>query len=324
MKILFVDHSADHQQLAQAIERTGASVIHATGPEDARQQFASQRPDLVLIDGTLPEGAAFACARTLRADAPPEAWTPIIFLAAAGQEHALELAIDAGCDDFLNKPVSATILQAKMRSMQRMVQMHASMRALTRQLDSSNRALQRLSSCDGLTGVANRRHFDTVLRQEWRRASRQADSLALLMCDVDHFKAYNDSLGHPAGDECLRWIAGILQQKAARAGDLVARYGGEEFALILPATDLAGAEGLAERIREQLHAQPLSHPASPLGRVTLSMGIALATPSASSEPAWLVQRADCALYQAKQAGRDCTRSILLADLCPENQATTQN
>ena len=306
MKILFVAGSVDHAQTTRAIEQTGAYVLHVSTQEEALGTFPALNPDLILIDSSLANGAAFVCIRALRAAAPPEDWTPIIFLAGIGHESEIELAIDAGGDDFLNQPLSTNVLRAKMRSIQRLVQMHASMRALTRQLDSSNRALQRLSACDGLTGVANRRHFDTTLGQEWRRAGRQGEPLALLMCDVDHFKAYNDSLGHPAGDDCLRRIANTLQHQAARSGDLVARYGGEEFALILPATDLPGAERIAEKIHTRLQTEALHHPQSPVGRVTLSIGIACATPAANQVAAELVHQADQALYLAKQSGRNCS------------------
>lgn len=168
--------------------------------------------------------------------------------------------------------------------------------------------LQRLSQQDGLTGLYNRRYFDRQLLGEWRRLSRSGQSLALLMLDIDHFKAYNDQLGHLAGDDALRKVAGALQTCMQREGDAACRYGGEEFALILTDTDLDGAEHVARRVHELVAGLELQHPASPLGRLSLSIGVVATTPSTDEEPTVLVERADQALYQAKHAGRNRSSS----------------
>jgi diguanylate cyclase (GGDEF)-like protein len=159
---------------------------------------------------------------------------------------------------------------------------------------------------DGLTQIPNRRRFDEYLSQEWTRHIRMQRPLSLLVCDVDHFKLYNDTQGHQAGDECLRAVAKAINQ-CFRSGDLVARYGGEEFAMVLPQTDRTGAVQVAERVRSAVAAAALPHPASVVSRqVTISIGVATMTPSPSgaSDPGILIEEADRQLYLAKKRGRN--------------------
>jgi diguanylate cyclase (GGDEF)-like protein/PAS domain S-box-containing protein len=172
-------------------------------------------------------------------------------------------------------------------------------------LQESNAQLLVLNGQDALTGIANRRRFDAALQQESERLARVGMPLALLMIDVDHFKTYNDQYGHPAGDECLRHIARLLQRHARRPGDLVARYGGEEFAILLPNTDHAGARRLAEDVRAALVASMMPHQGNPAGIVTVSIGLhAVAAGDEHHGANWLVESADQALYAAKAAGRN--------------------
>ncbi|GLK87602.1 sensor domain-containing diguanylate cyclase [Pseudomonas turukhanskensis] len=166
--------------------------------------------------------------------------------------------------------------------------------------------LQHLSQRDGLTGLYNRRFFDHQLHSEWRRLQRIGAPMSLLMLDVDHFKAYNDQLGHLAGDDALRKVATALQSCLLRDGDAVCRYGGEEFALILANTDQAGAELIAARIHHALAELHLPHPGSPLSCLTASIGLSTVTPNRDSHPDSLVAHSDQALYQAKHQGRNCT------------------
>lgn len=166
-------------------------------------------------------------------------------------------------------------------------------------------ALQQLATLDSLTGLANRRSFDDKLHSEWNRARRQHGPLALIMADVDYFKAYNDHYGHQGGDECLRAVAAILECQAFRAGDMSARYGGEEFAIILPNTEFAGAREVAERIRAGIEAAALPHGGSAVADcVTISLGVAALVPDVDGQPGDLVAIADQALYSAKRAGRN--------------------
>ena len=172
-------------------------------------------------------------------------------------------------------------------------------------LREANRLLEAQATTDGLTGIANRRHFDRELAREWGRHARDASPLSLLLVDVDHFKRYNDARGHLAGDDCLREVARTLRETVCRPGDLVARYGGEEFAAVLPETDREGAMAVADLVRERLRLRTLPHGAAGAGpHVTLSVGGASMIPPAGVPAARLIERADRALYQAKAAGRD--------------------
>ncbi len=176
---------------------------------------------------------------------------------------------------------------------------------INRRLAESNRELQRLSRRDGLTGIANRRHFDEYLQLEWRRAERDGRPLALLIADVDHFKAYNDVYGHQAGDESLRRVAQAIDAQLSRSIDVAARYGGEEFAVILPETPLAGALNIAERMRGAVMGLRIRHEASNVSEfVTVSIGAASIIPQRGESPDRLVGAADQALYDAKQGGRN--------------------
>ncbi len=174
-----------------------------------------------------------------------------------------------------------------------------------RQLQAANRELAALARRDALTGVANRLQFDETLESEWRRARRSRQPLALVIVDVDHFKAYNDACGHPAGDACLAAVAETLRKSAHRAGDLVARYGGEEFAVILPGLEASRALERAEAMRRAVELCGLPHPTSPTAAVvTVSCGVAARLPQRQETARALVQEVDEALYRAKGAGRN--------------------
>lgn len=166
--------------------------------------------------------------------------------------------------------------------------------------------LQRLSQQDGLTGLYNRRYFDQRLQAELRRLRRAGAPLTLLLLDIDHFKAYNDALGHLAGDDALRKVSAVLQDSLQREGDAACRYGGEEFAIILAGTGLEGGEHVAARIHAGIAALELSHPASPLERLSLSIGLAVLDPVRDEQPGELIARCDQALYSAKHEGRNRT------------------
>ena len=171
-------------------------------------------------------------------------------------------------------------------------------------LEAANKHLTALATVDSLTGIANRHLFDTALAQEWQRTVRTAGVIGLLFLDVDHFKAFNDLYGHPAGDQALFQIAQTIEEVARRPGDVAARYGGEEFAVILPDTDIVGCFEVAERIRKQVINLQIAHSGSATGQITISIGAACMYPLADHEPASLVKQADEAVYQAKATGRN--------------------
>lgn len=176
---------------------------------------------------------------------------------------------------------------------------------MSRTLRNHVAELQRISSLDGLTGIANRRAFDTRLEQEWSRALRHHTPLALMLIDIDYFKRYNDALGHQAGDHCLREVAALMQQEMKRPTDMVARYGGEEFVVLLPETDSFGAGIVALKLREALQQRAIPHPASDISPiVTMSIGVNAVTPAYGEYPHALIESADRALYEVKRTGRN--------------------
>ncbi|HEL4244937.1 GGDEF domain-containing protein [Stenotrophomonas maltophilia] len=188
-------------------------------------------------------------------------------------------------------------------------------RSILLQVDLMERqaSLDQLARQDGLTGVANRREFDALLLAEWNRARRTGTELALLLVDIDHFKAFNDQHGHPAGDRCLQAVAAVLKVIAGRGGDSVARYGGEEFAVIVPASPLSGVLALAERLREAVEGLPL-----PEGRVSISIGVGYLHPPALASAGQLLADADAGLYAAKRAGRN--RVVLHAQVLDDEDS----
>lgn len=180
----------------------------------------------------------------------------------------------------------------------------ATLERTNERLREANRMLQQLSLLDALTSIPNRRYFEEYFNQEWRRAARNRKDLSLVMVDIDHFKAFNDTYGHQAGDECLKQVARALNSVLKRQSDFVARYGGEEFAIVLPDTDLNGAVLLAEKMLEQVITLQLEHSQSDTSEwLTISAGVASTVPRPGANQAVLVAEADHALYQAKQSGR---------------------
>jgi diguanylate cyclase (GGDEF)-like protein len=235
--------------------------------------------------------------------ASADAWVPIIFLSSSEYDQDLKRAIECGGDDYLTKPVSAVVLGAKIRALQRLDRMHRKLAEVSSELAATNRRLEALSQQDSLTGLANRRSFDSRMALQFAHAVRRGEPLCVAICDVDHFKSYNDRYGHPAGDQCLRRVAAALAQCCRRATDLVARYGGEEFAVMLPDTTLEGALKLMDAARLSVESsRPGGGEAG--GTVTLSAGVALWDRERDATIESLLVRADAALYRAKDLGRN--------------------
>lgn len=175
----------------------------------------------------------------------------------------------------------------------------------THELFTANKKLECLAKLDSLTGLANRRHFDEMLKNEISRAARKNDPLSLLMCDIDYFKQYNDAYGHIAGDECLKKIGACFNVSFKRASESPSRYGGEEFAVILPDTESEEAMRLAEELRQAIAKLEIPHSDSKVSEhITISIGVATFNLDRQTRPDELIRAADEALYRAKEAGRD--------------------
>jgi diguanylate cyclase (GGDEF)-like protein len=304
-KVLIVDDSDTIRAvLANSVRSMKLEPVLADCGEKAVELFAAERPSLVLLDVNMPGIDGYETARRIRALLPDE-WVPIIFLSASEADQDLERAIECGGDDYLVKPVSPVVLTAKMRALQRLDQMRRKLVEVSNDLSASNQRLEELSHQDSLTGIANRRAFDFLLERQFREAKRRSEPFSVALCDVDHFKAYNDHYGHLAGDDCLKQIAAALARACKRPTDVAARFGGEEFALLLPETTGEGALAVVERVRQELAALGIAHAGSLTSScVTLSAGIASFSPERDIASRDLTVRADAALYRAKQLGRN--------------------
>ncbi len=319
MRFLVVDDERDILALISLLLTTAgyADVVEAASAEEAYAYLRLAEPGraavdvgLVLMDMTLPGDDGTAAVARIRAD-PRYSDLPMIMVTARGEDASLQRAFDAGVTDYIRKPFGRVEFLARVRAAaalkQELDQRKARERDLMRtaeQLQATQRVLERLSLSDGLTGLANRRCFDDTLSREWERALRDFTPVGLVMCDLDYFKAYNDSYGHPAGDQVLRSVAQALEGAIHRTADLAARYGGEEFVMLLPETDAEGARVVAELAREGVQALALPHREGPAGVVTVSMGVAAMRPSHGARAEQLVADADAALYRAKQQGRN--------------------
>ncbi|MDC8760931.1 diguanylate cyclase [Janthinobacterium fluminis] len=269
------------------------------------------QPTVILQDLVMPAADGHDLIRGYRAE-PGLASVPVIVLSSKEDAQMKALSFGLGANDYLVKLPDKVELLARIRhhsgahiSRLQRDQAFRFLRESQKNLADANIELQKLAALDGLTGIANRRRFDETMQIEWQRGQRHRQPLSLLMCDVDSFKLYNDTYGHPAGDSCLKKVAAVLTEHLKRPADLAARYGGEEFALILPDTELDGALSIAQACRRQLETLRLDNPQTrPFGVVTMSIGVARAVPSPASSMEKLIERADKALYAAKQGGRN--------------------
>lgn len=305
LRILLVDDQHSHRMaLAAGLRAGGHTLIEADNAKDALRLFVVERPDVVLLDVEMPGFNGHWAAREMRL-AETGHWTPIIFLSGLVGDRDLATGIAAGGDDYLFKPVSAVVLQAKLTAMQRLCGLHRQLLTLTDELRSTNAELQVLSVKDPLTGLTNRRGLDVRLEEELRAARRDQTALTLILIDVDNFKLYNDSAGHLQGDQCLRRIGSMLGETCRRPRDLVARFGGEEFVILLPGTSHSGAMIFAKALRRTMHQLALPHPGlNGQTCVTMSGGISTSMPDGGTTVESLLSRADAALYTAKGLGRD--------------------
>lgn len=317
--ILIVDDVPDNIDLLRSLlTRRGFSTQSAPNGEIAVALAESTLPELVLLDVCMPCMDGYQVCEKLKANSATKD-IPIIFVSALDDLPDKIKAFKVGGVDYITKPFHSTEVIAR-------IELHLSLRRLQKQLEQqnerlrdeirdrraaetalqlANQELQRLAHLDGLTQVANRRGFDSSLSYEWRRLTREQQPLALVLCDVDCFKRFNDTYGHQSGDECLRQVAGAIGLATKRPGDLVARYGGEEFAVILPNTPTQGALKVAKDIQRAIADLNITHQGSLVSQfVTISIGVAVITPLSDVSSIHLVTAADRALYRAKAEGRD--------------------
>ena len=289
-RLLVVDDQPINIQTLYQIFHIDHEVFMATSGEQALEFCRNTPPDLILLDVVMPGMDGLEVCRQLKADSAT-ADIPVIFVTAQSDPDDETNALGAGGVDFIPKPVNPAVVRARVKT-------HLTLKA-------QSDLLRRLAFIDGLTGVANRRAFDEALHAEWRHCQRRHSPLALIMIDIDHFKAYNDRYGHQDGDACLQAVAKALEKAFGRSHDLVARYGGEEFVCLMPECDRLAGQAKAEELCRAVAALGIPHDASATAPVvTISLGVAAVVPDNNSSPVWLLATADAALYQAKSSGRN--------------------
>lgn len=310
--ILVVDDSQDSLLLLETI-LNGAGYKDVCLARSAIEGFkllgvdehgTGEKFDLILMDLLMPDIDGIEACRQIKAVKSLQD-IPIIIVTANPEIENLPLAFEAGAIDYLTKPFMELELLARVHSVLKLKSEMDRRKEVTRQLEDANEELKLLSSLDGLTGIANRKHFDEILDKEWRRCLRYTKPLSLVFMDIDYFKNFNDKYGHLAGDDCLKQVTKSVNDLLKRPGDLIARYGGEEFAIVLPDTNSEDASKLAENTRNAIESLNIPHSDSQTSRfVTCSLGVATVFPKNYMSPTDLIDVSDKALYKAKHNGRN--------------------
>lgn len=288
--ILIVDDEPINIEVLAAILESDYEVVFATDGARAIELAENVRPDLILLDVVMPGMDGYEVCTRLKSN-KATAGIPVIFATALGDREAETRGLELGAVDYVTKPINPPTVRMRIRNQV--------------ELKRARDELFRLASTDSLTGLANRQHFDDRLETECRRQQRSQSELSAIFLDIDHFKAFNDAYGHPAGDGCLRQIGAALAGAMRRTADLAARYGGEEFTCILPETTEFGARVVAEQIAAGIARLAIPHANSLVApHVTASIGAFTVPASARFTAADLLRAADQCLYRAKESGRN--------------------
>src|SRR5882724_7366274 len=304
-RILIVDDHEDNIELLRArLEARGYIVDGANDGQQALEQVEKVCPDLILLDVMMPKMDGMEVVRRLKAKiaAKELPFIPVIMQTALDSTENKVEGLDAGADDYITKPINFAELEARVNSLLRIKALQSSLSARERELSELNDKLRQISLTDGLTQIENRRSLEDRLHDMWQHSVRLLEPIALVMCDIDKFKAVNDQYGHQAGDSVLKEFAQLLKGEA-REIDRVGRYGGEEFLLILPGTVLDAAVTFAERLREKVEHHIFTYAGGTLCR-TMSCGVAGSPHPRVKDQEALLKASDDALYVAKETGRN--------------------
>lgn len=288
--ILIIDDDINLIRMLSEILKNFGRIFFANSGEMGIRVAREQKPDLILLDVTMTPMDGYEVCRLLKDDEATRNIAIIFVTANSGMDSEIA-CLDAGAVDFISKPLNPPVVQARVRTHLRLIH------------DSA--ALERLAQRDALTGLYNRGYFDKSIDAEYKRLQRHQLPLGIALVDIDHFKNYNDTYGHIAGDMTLRAVAEALQLATKRPGELVARYGGEEFVVLLPQVDAAVLMQYGQMICDAVSALQIPHKASSCAEcVTISVGLAVEVPHVNSSPQATIASADRALYRAKENGRN--------------------
>ncbi|NLG53844.1 MAG: diguanylate cyclase [Clostridiales bacterium] len=289
-KILIVDDSAMVLKILYDMLKNEYVVIQAKSGEEALQLAVREIPDLILLDVIMKDMDGYQVCKVFKSD-PLTKNIPIIFVSGLNEQNDEKKGLELGAIDYITKPFSEPIVKIRIKN-------HLELKAY-------RDFLEQISSLDGLTGIYNRRYFNTYYLREWERAIRERTPISLIIIDIDRFKEYNDNLGHLAGDECLKKISGSIGNSLFRKNDIACRLGGEEFICVLPNTDLPDAVCIAERIAADIEKLNIPHEYSDVKPIiTVSMGVGTIIPIENYSYIEFLNMTDRLLYHAKKSGRN--------------------
>ncbi|GBU20820.1 diguanylate cyclase response regulator [Fibrobacteres bacterium R8-0-B4] len=289
LSILIVDDEKSNIDVLTHILRDKYKLFIAKNGEGALKIARDNLPNLILLDVIMPEMDGFEVLAQLKASEHTNK-IPVIFITGQDSKEAEINGLSKGAVDYITKPFNNMIVDARVNTHMKIVE--------------QMRIIERMSIMDELTELPNRRYFNDQLAREWGRAIRETLSISLLIIDVDKFKVYNDTFGHPQGDTLLHTVAGVFKESLKRPADFVARWGGEEFIMLLPGSDLEGAINVAERVRSSVESTIIPCIDGTSTSATVSIGVNSERPIIHLPAAGFVSRADKALYEAKESGRN--------------------
>lgn len=304
MRILLVEDSRTIRAvIKECLKGMWHEIIEIDNGQDALSYCMTNNVDLILMDVEMPIMNGVDTTKAIRAYKKTD-WFPIIFLSSNSDDESFVTGILAGGDAYLPKPINHLRLQLTIVAMERIYIMRQELHRTQKELEKVNKDLDRMAHYDQLTKLANRRHFDETLSQQFALAKRNKTPLSMIICDIDFFKVYNDTYGHQEGDNCLAKVAAIIAEQINRPTDLACRYGGEEFTVILPNTPLKSALKIAENMREAVFCAKIPHRGSKIApNVSLSLGVSTYY-GQFNEDHELTKSADEALYTSKGNGRN--------------------
>ena len=287
--VLIVDDENSNIMALTHILSPDYAVYAAKNGQNAVTAAEKHLPDVILLDIVMPEMDGYAVMSALKNSETTQK-IPVIFITGLSNADDEEKGLKMGAADYISKPFSPAIVKLRVNNQIKML--------------NQFRIIEQISMIDQLTSIPNRRGFDSRMDMEWIRAIRENTPTSILIMDVDKFKVYNDTYGHQQGDVVLQAVAKTVSQSLNRPGDFAARWGGEEFVVLLPNTDLAGAQNIAEKIRLNISKAVIPCVDSTETKVTVSIGVKTQLPGQGVSRENLLAEADKALYQAKESGRN--------------------
>ena len=288
--ILIIDDTPMQIRLLSDILMLDYDVLVATTGRKGLKLAAESGVDLILLDIVMEDMSGYEVIEALK-NCPVARDIPVIFITAEESKESEEKGLSAGAVDYISKPFTGVLVRARV--------------GLQMKLIDQMRTIRKLSMYDSLTDVRNRRGFNVVMQEHWRRSMDSGKLIAMIILDIDDFKGFNDRYGHSIGDVCLKVVAGALSRTIRTVElDYVFRWGGEEFAIILPSTSLEDACVLAERLRATIEKEPIATGEGVTVTVTISLGVGACIPQRDSTPSDFCNNVDTALYRAKTNGKN--------------------